>query len=398
MGLDSKTPKRIAFLTGDLSPAGAGVKEVVERLSLELDQSGDEVRVFGLETVGWLDGGEMSWKGAPAQAYKTIGPSTFGYSPSMNQELRRFNPDLVHVHGIWQYPSLLALRWRRHGKGALVISPHGMFNKLALQQSKLKKYIARKLYVDALMRQADMLIASTNFEVIEIDSVMKSLPISVVANGITLPDKKLSHRKKVTTKNLLFLSRFHAGKNLIALLHAWQLLSDENKNSNWKLVIAGWGSEQEEAAVKTLVEKQKNQGINVELLGSVFGHEKAATFANASAFILPSAHEAFPVVLLEAWAEAIPVLMSKFCNINAAFDAGAAVPTGITSNEIAKALEQFFSLSDKQRQALAKKGFDFVKKNYSLSKVSNDMKHVYDSLLCVDELDVSSPTKIRIKQ
>ena len=76
------------------------------------------------------------------------------------------------------------------------------------------------------------------------------------------------------------------------------------KHSDWKLLIAGNGS-QEEGLTRV---KRHTLGDSVVFLGWIKGEEKDAIFRSASIFCLPSYAEGFPMAVLDAWAYGIPVV------------------------------------------------------------------------------------------
>ena len=59
------------------------------------------------------------------------------------------------------------------------------------------------------------------------------------------------------------------------------------------------------------------------------------------------------MVVLEAWAAGTPSLMSEACNLPEGFAAGAALACGTAPGEIARALEQGFSLDQPAWLAMA---------------------------------------------
>ena len=93
------------------------------------------------------------------------------------------------------------------------------------------------------------------------------------------------------------------------------------------LVIAGWNQGSQEAMLRRLI-ATLGAADTVCLAGPQFGDDKAASFARADAFVLPSLSEGLPVAVLEAWSYGLPVLMTEACNLPEGFAAGAALRIG----------------------------------------------------------------------
>ena len=66
--------------------------------------------------------------------------------PDMDERLDQINPQVLHTHGIWSYLSIGVPRWARKHDRPYIVSPHGMLDAWALENSKLKKKVAAALY------------------------------------------------------------------------------------------------------------------------------------------------------------------------------------------------------------------------------------------------------------
>ena len=377
---------KIALVTSDLTPSGGGIKEVVEGLSAALLVNGVDVRVFGVETLQWGDWGQEAWRGAPAEALPTVGPGTLAYAPDLLKRLLNWEPDIVHLHGIWQYPSAAVSRWHRITGKPYVVSPHGLFNPWALSQSRTKKAIARVLYVNRLLAEAAAFFVST---VVERELVLDlRLPgqAIVIANGITpssSPSVLANDRGKDDgSDNILFyLGRLHPTKNLSGLLHAWnKVIQNKGDGQNWRLVIAGWGREHDEQDIFRLA-NELNCGPKIEFWGPLYGDDKLRAFAKVDAFILPSINEAFPVTLLEAWSVGLPVLMTDHCNLPVAFERGASFRIGTDVDTLANDISAFIALPKLSRDVIGAAGCKMVHDLFTWSHVATQAKDYYSSIM-----------------
>ena len=98
---------------------------------------------------------------------------------------------------------------------------------------------------------------------------------------------------------VLFLGRRDAGKGYPALLDAWPLVIQQCPDA--VLLLAGPGGADEARLANISAE-------NVRDLGCPSEAEKADAYAACDMFCLPSAHESFGIVYVEAWSYGKPVL------------------------------------------------------------------------------------------
>jgi len=388
---------RIAFIGGWLSWHSFGVKEVVEHLSAALAARGHDVRVFGIADEGWREGGANNWSGAPAQAFDSIGPNRFGFTPGLQSAIEAFRPDVIHAHGLWIYGSLVSYRLGRRGFPN-VISPHGMLDPWALQQSRKKKLIARKLFEDGHLRNATAIHALNTEESAAIRAYCPETPVAVLPNGVDLPDPTTVLPPPAwraflpsNARVLLYLGRLHRKKNLLSLIEAFAA----TKCNPWHLVIAGPDQDGEEAILR---ESVAALGISerVHFVGSQFGADKTASFAAADGFVLPSLSEGLPMAVLEAWAAQVPVLMSEQCNLPNGFVERAALSTGVETDTIAHTLRNFFAMPHSRRAAIGARGFSLVSRDYSWVGVASHFETLYE--WCHDQGSSKAPSFLSVTQ
>jgi poly(glycerol-phosphate) alpha-glucosyltransferase len=374
--------RRIIQVTSWLSTFGGGIPPVIRALTAEYRQQNLDCVVAGLAgPAGAPPEFPAEW---PVLAGHFSGPAAFGYSPELARQLRkRVRKDsVIHVHGLWMYPGWLARNLTEATGAVRIISPHGMLAPWALQNSRWKKRLASWAFERQNLRTTSCLHALCAAEADNFRSCGLKNPVAIIPNGIDLPDRPKSagesqepawreHVEK-GRKVLLYLGRIHPKKGLVNLLKAWA----EIGKSEWILAIAGWqeGGHQEE--LQQLASEHR-LGSSVVFLGPQFGEAKSACYRECDAFILPSFSEGLPMVVLEAWSYAKPVVMTPECNLMEGFTARAALNIEPRTDSVAEGLRQLFELSDHERQAMGHRGLALVKDHFTWPKIASQMQAVY---------------------
>lgn len=370
----------IGNICSSMSRRGGGVSEVVRCLSLALSSMQLQVSVFAgrdgdsaRDTFGWGD--------VPLHLGEVYGPISFGWQPGLTASLEAVRPDVLHLHGLWTYSSVAALRWRSGAKGT-VISPHGMLDLWALRNSHQKKRIAMALFERRNLSGASCIHALCDNERAAIREIGIDTPVAVIPNGVDLrqtdgdiSEPNWSSRIPEGAKVLLFLGRIHPKKGLDPLLEAIAELTGADCE-RWHLVVAGWDQDGAEAG---LAEKAEALGLEgrVHFVGPQFGVDKKASFSRADAFVLPSFSEGLPMAILEAWAFSLPVLMTDECNLPEGFSAGAALKVSTDPPEMAVVLEHFFSMDERDVAAMGAAGRRLVETKFSWPAIAKDMAALY---------------------
>ena len=368
-------------LVASVSRQGGGLFQSVRRLHQLLAEDGVAVTVLSLadaHTAADLP----AWQPLVPRSFPPVGYRAFGYSPEFNRALRQEAPDIVHAHGLWMYPSVACLNWARRTRRPYMISAEGMLDPWAVRNSRWKKILAGRLYQDAHLREARCLRALCESEAQAMRAYGLRNPICVVPNGVDLPTEipqqspPWSGQLGADRKVLLYLGRLHPKKGLPNLLQAWQQLP----RRDWALVVAGWDDGGHEAELRRTIAELGIQD-SAFLIGPQFGADKAAAYQQADAFILPSYSEGLPMVILEAWANRLPVLMTDQCNLPEGFAGGAAGRISLDVVDMARELNDFLSMSEADRQTMGGRGRVLIERHFSWKRIGAEMRAVYEWIL-----------------
>lgn len=236
-------------------------------------------------------------------------------STTYGRELTSFldeNPaDVVHVHGIWHPVFHWAVRAGLRSGAKVVIQPHGMLEPWSMTHQRAKKRLAWLLYQSRDLALADMLMATSSDELLNLRRLGLRQPIALIPNGVHLPATATDVAESAdatlpSERHMLFLSRLHPKKGVEHLLDAWAAV----RPSGWKLIIAGTG---DAAYVTSLTNRAQalQLGPDVRFVGELVGEAKWAAYRRADVFVLPTFSENFGVVVAEALAHGVPVITTK---------------------------------------------------------------------------------------
>lgn len=319
------------------------------------------------------------WHNVTVEVYRTYFEGGFRLAPSVRQGIKSWKPDVIHVSGIWMYPSYASLSYSRVNRVPVVISPRGMLDPWAVRNSAWKKKLAGYAFEHAHLSEAACLHALNQSEADSIRQFGLTNPIAIIPNAIDVPEgvnavDDEGMRRSNERKSVLFLGRLHPKKGLLELIAGWTKAA--RFLNEWELVIVGWDEGGHESQIRAAIQSQKI-GDSIRLQGPAFGNDKAAAFANADAFILPSFSEGLPMAVLEAWAYGLPVIMTDACNLPEGFSAGAAMRVSPESSSIAKGLKEFSEMTPEDRQAMGGRGRQLVEQRFTWKKAATDMAAVY---------------------
>lgn len=224
------------------------------------------------------------------------------------RDMRTF--DVIHIHSWWNWVAFgAAFLCRMRRFKPVVLSPRGMLSAYSHQgrgrtlfQRTLGRWLLRPLVLHGTSAQ----------ETKELGEQMPGQTTFTLPNIIDLPKPAwYGNRPENPVFCLLFLSRIHPKKGLDLLLDTLK-----HWEAAWQLSIAGDG---DAAYCAELKEKIRRSGMEerVEWLGWLEGVEKLEALFSADLFVLPSLHENFANVVLEALAVGTAVLVSDQVGLSA---------------------------------------------------------------------------------
>ena len=333
----------------------------------------------GVEVVLAASDGPDHAPWATQALYRTWGPRTFSFSPNLLSILGRQRPDLVHLHGLWTYGSIASQIWRTQTGKPVVISPHGMIDRWALQHHSLRKRIAGAAFEWSNLRRATCIHALTEGEAKSLKDLGSYNNIIQIPNGVDLPSAV--EESEPAQRTLLYIGRLHAKKGIAETLVAWSLFQKKLAvgPSRWRFLIAGWDDGGHLAELHRIVDCY-NLGDHVKFVGPVFGNIKQSMYASADATILASHSEGLPMTVLETWASGKPAFITDECNLPEGFRAGAAFKITTDPQNIAEVLAEILPNRDRLQSA-GKAARSLAERSFSWKNIADSWLSLYTSLV-----------------
>ncbi len=307
--------RAVALFASAYAPHVGGVEELVRQLAGRQRARGDSPLVV---TTRWpnnlpkaetvegipvrrhvfrLPERKPRWLGAYALENRRI-------QRVINRQLVDHGADLVHVQCV-SGNGLYAYRAARELRLPLVVTLQGELTMDAnnvYQTSTVLPHLLRRLLLEA-----DAITACSRHtldEAQEFTSVRLGERGSVIPNGVSVAELRDAAPAVRKHPYVLAIGRHVPQKGFDVLIDAWAQVRRKIPQSI-ALVIAGDGPEH-----VTLIAQARELGLqdSIDFPGSCDRATTASLFAGCTAFVLPSRHEPFGIVNLEAMAAGKPVV------------------------------------------------------------------------------------------
>ena len=235
---------------------------------------------------------------------------------AMQKELHKQAPDAVAINGWSDRGALSALYWCQENRVPAIV----MSDSTATDEKRVAWKEAAKRFV--VRRCAAGLVAGsrhvTYLSTLGMDPAVVFTGYDVIDNGyfqtrvtqIRAQEQEVAKAMKLPKKYFLACSRFVAKKNLPFLIEAYAEYRKQSSGTPYDLLVLGDGSLKEKLVALT---HQLAVSRSVHLPGFKQYNELPYYYAFASAFVHASTSEQWGLVVNEAMAAGLPVLVSEPC-------------------------------------------------------------------------------------
>jgi 1,2-diacylglycerol 3-alpha-glucosyltransferase len=289
-----------------------------------LDAAGSQGDLIGIEVVtrdrtyAWdlARGAERFERITLFREHEGARPPTAELARRLYEVLNRMRPDAIGLPGWSRKAGLLALGWcLRHGVPAVVMSESNRLDQPRAGWLEAAKRRIVRLFSAGLAggsRSADYLaeLGLPRPRIFTCYDVVDNEHFSRAAAAVRLDAGSVRRRYGLPQRYFLSVSRLVAQKNVPALLEAYALYRSAQSDRAWSLMLVGDGPE------RSLIEaKIRDLGLGgyVTMPGFQQYAELPAFYGLAEAFVLASTCEPWGLVVNEAMATGLPVLVSHRC-------------------------------------------------------------------------------------
>ncbi len=218
---------------------------------------------------------------------------------------------VVHLHMLWEEIQYRAACLAHAAKVPFVIRPCGMLDDWCMAQSGLKKRAYLLWRGRALLERAALVQATSASEQQQMRRRFTHDRTDIVPNGISSPPEtepgafRREHLGGFDGPLLLSLGRLDPIKNLGLVIDA--LAASGRGDTHYAIVGPSDAGHRAELERRATARKVRDR---VHFVGPVYGPAKFAALRDADRLMLPSHHENFANVVLEALAVGTPVVVS----------------------------------------------------------------------------------------
>lgn len=300
--------------------------------------------------------------------------------------------DLLHIHALFSFSTLAAVRAARRAGVPYILRPLGTLSTYGVTQRRpwLKRLSLAWLEGPALRHAAAVHFTSA-------DELREAAQWGIPMRGVVIP---LGVEAAATGDNalvrahfpalgqapyLLYLSRLDPKKNVAGLLQALRKTLDgpaprpAKDVGGVKLLIAGDGNPAYVAQLHALAADLGLSG-SVVWAGHVAGDLKASALAGATAFVLPSFSENFGIAAAEALMAGLPCVLGQGVAISQdVVNAGAGVAVTTDPASIAAGLQQVLA-DESGRVAMADAARRLAQDKYSEQAMGARLVALYEAV------------------
>jgi len=288
--------------------------------------------------------------------------------------------NIVHVHGLWNWPVWAAVRECRRVGLPYVVSPRGMLDRGSFSHHRWRKSLGYWAWEKRYLRTAALLHATSVEERHNVERLSLGPEVIHVPNGVTTPDRTPAHgfRREVGIGEkeplVLFLGRLHPTKRLDLLLSAVEKLREGMPRV--RLVLAG----PEDGLEANALIGERSAEDWVSWVGPVATERKWALLSEANVLALCSDSESFGMSVVEAMAVGTPVVVTRTCP----WEEVEARGTGFWVDQRAEAVAEGLSriLGDPvEARAMGVRGRELVRARYQWCAIGRAMAAHYARVL-----------------
>ena len=251
-------------------------------------------------------------------------------------ELAKF--DIIHAPTLFSDGGLALKAYKEYGIPYVVAVRNTDINTF-IKYLKHTYYIGREIALNA--KKIFFISKGEMDEFIESDfarPIYSQIKDKIVLQPNGVEDYWHEHISRTPRKGhqILYIGDFTPNKNVCRVIKAIAQLRSTKEFDDLKFVIVGGGRDRDNSTLKMI----ESYPDFIEYKGKIYDKEKLVNIMHQSAlFVMPSIHETFGLVYIEALSQNLPVIYSKGQGIDGLFDESVGIRVNALSvDEIREAI------------------------------------------------------------
>jgi glycosyltransferase involved in cell wall biosynthesis len=353
--------------------AAGGPAYSIPSLAQALAEQGAELDLhvlFGPESCG-----EIAYRLHRHPCWQIL--KKLGIAPPLRRALRTAaqQADILHNHGLWTMPNIYPRAAVRGTACKLITSPRGMLSPQALAKSRWRKRVMWLLCQQRALAASHCFHATAENEYRDIRAAGLRGPVAIIPNGIDVPPKLV--REDIQRRRVLFLGRLDPIKRIDVLIQAWRQVQE--RFPAWDLEIVGPDENGHLQQLQKMAAEPNAQ--RVAFRGPAYGPAKEAALRQAQLLVLPSRSENFGMVVAEALANGVPVIVSRGAPWSAVETHRCGWWLDISVPALAEMLGKALSLSPIELAEMGKRGREWIARELDWKRIAQMMVVTYQWLI-----------------
>ena len=241
----------------------------------------------------------------------------FFINPSIYKHIKNDKPDIIHTIGLRSFQSIAAWFVSKKNNIPLVVSDQGgLTTHPSLDQSNLILKILYKIqnfFIKRIVECSSAISAANEYEKEIFSDISKKSKIEIIRNGVNLKSlvskQNFKEKYQINSKFILFVGRFSKVKGVKTLIDAFNIIKNELKITDIRLVIMGvdFGYQNE------MLELIKKLDLTEEIIviKNPPRDDVISAYGESEFLVAPSQWELSPLVPLESFAFKRPVISTN---------------------------------------------------------------------------------------
>ena len=312
----------------------------------------------------------------------------FFINPSIYKHIKNDKPDIIHTIGLRSFQSIAAWFVSKKTNIPLVVSDQGgLTTHPSLDQSNLILKILYKIqnfFIKRIVECSSAISAANEYEKEIFSDISKKSKIEIIRNGVNLKSlvskQNFKEKYQINSKFILFVGRFSKVKGVKTLIDAFNIIKNELKITDIRLVIMGvdFGYQNE------MLELIKKLDLTEEIIviKNPPRDDVISAYGESEFLVAPSQWELSPLVPLESFAFKRPVISTNSHGIpyTVQNDKNGILVEPENPVQLSGAMVKLLNNLE-LREKLGLAGYNFVHKECNCVSMSKNSLKLYENIL-----------------